>query len=793
MNFKRFFNFSSLLNVLGMTVAFASVYVLAVQINYALNYNHGIKDSERVYAITMPSWYEEGKWQSYLSRPACENFIGNIACVEAGGVCYPGNLSEQTTVYTLSGEEFRPIELSSSEFSEGALKVFSFDFVAGTLDAFRDGGKGLLVSEAASKKYGLHLGETLFLSEDKDSDPCSVSAIYKDFPLNSDLSGIELIANFGDKYIDNFSEWSFPYFVKLSSPEDKQTFEEQSFELAKKISDNDINASEEEREEYARVLTAHLVSIEDTYFDKTISASGEQGNKTTILTLILIAVLLIVVAFINYINFFFALIPTRIRGVNIRKILGSSRSSLVLSSVGESVLLICVSLVLAGIAAYLFGKSSFARLISCSIAFGDNIPIVLLVVVTGLVLSVVASIYPSLYITSFNPAIVLKGSFGSSSKGKALRYTLVGFQFVVALSLITCAVFIRLNHNYMMHKDIGIDRDCLLGVSVGGSIAGNREAAESALLSDPRIASLAWGDGNIIRVSRMGWTRMYNSERISFQCYPVSWNFLRFMGVEVVEGRDFTEADEHCGNGVFIFNESARDKYSLTLESKVQGHTDAETDIAGFCKDFHFRPMQYSIEPFCFYVMGRDPWRYPSHLYIRTTPGADVAGVIETVKSSLAELNPYFATHQADIRTFDEELGVNYSKEQDLSTLIGIFSLVSIVIVLMGLFGLVLFETQYRRKEIGIRRTQGAHIGDILLMFNKKFIYIVLICFVISVPITYFAINRYLQGFANHVPIYWWVFALVLLLVLAVTVAVVTLRSLGAAMENPVESVKIDS
>ncbi|MBR2438316.1 MAG: ABC transporter permease, partial [Bacteroidales bacterium] len=269
--------------------------------------------------------------------------------------------------------------------------------------------------------------------------------------------------------------------------------------------------------------------------------------------------------------------------------------------------------------------------------------------------------------------------------------------------------------------------------------------------------------------------------------YPVSWNFLRFMGIDVVEGRDFTQADEQSEHGVFIFNKMAKEKYGFTLEDKLKGHSDA-TEIAGFCENFQFRPLQYELNPFAFYIFGKNPWWDLNHLYIRTEAGAPYKEVEAAVKDVILKFNP--GANGLKLNFFEQELGAQYYKEKQLTTMVTLFTVLAIIISLMGVFGMVIFETQYRRKEIGVRRVHGSSVMDILVMFNKKFVKLLLVSFVVASFISLRIIDYYYSTFAHSAEISLWVFLLALLLVAAIVFIVVTIGSWRAATENPVSSLK---
>ncbi len=786
---------SKMLNIVGMAMAFAALYVIMVQVNFDLGYNKKVKDSDRIYAISMPDWYTTGNWKTTLSRPLCENVINNVSCVECGGTTSIGK-GYYSEKFFLQEDGNSSFYLNVSQSSLGAFKVFSVEAVEGSIDNIVPW-KDLVISDTKAEKLGLHVGDVIYShNHGATMQQYNIAAIYKHFPSNTDLSEIECFVNMGDLNIDLFSEWSYPYFVKLNSADDIEPFEKQAFDYVVKTFNNMANEhgeelSEEDRKEVESRLKIKLFPFDEMYFEKTISSAGRRGSKTTTYTLLAIAILMIVIAFINFINFFFALVPVRLKSVNTRKILGASRSNLVFGIVVESVVMIIVALALAAGIVKLFCGSTFAALIPCSTLISNNIAIAFGTALGGIVLAIISSLYPALYITAFPPAFALKGSFGTASKGMAFRVGLICFQFIVSLILIICASFVTMQRQYMLHYDMGFDRSNLLQVNTSSKIAAMRESATSELRNNPEIKDVTFASGDIVTSFRMDWGRPFKGEQINFKCYPVQHNFLDFMGIEIVEGRNFTDSDELCDNGVFIFNEAARDKFGLTLEDKIHGHQ-TETDIVGICKNFNYKALSEGIEPFALYIFGKNPWTTLNTLYIRTQPGADIPTLIDWIKTKLNEMDPSVPKDEFDVMFFDSRLDSEYGRERNASRIILLFTVLAIIISLMGVFGLVMFEAEHRRKEIAIRRINGASVVDVLKMFNIKFIRIVIVCFVLSIPISWLIVDAYLKGFAYRMPTHWWVFFSAFLSVMIVTLIVVTLRCLSAALSNPIKSIKTE-
>lgn len=788
---KRFTT-SSLLNILGLGVAFVTAYLIMVQLHYDFSFNKSIEDADRVFLIEMKSSYEDDKYHSFLSRPVGEAFCKGNPSIDKYGIAPPYSMN--SPVVMQEGADYRRGTLGYTwGATASSLDVLGVGALNGALDKLIESQENMALTESAAARLGLDVGGTFCFGEEWNPDKVlTVAAIIPDFPVNSDWKSVESIIDFGDMFIDNTSEWSFPYYIKLRSADDAATCLEVGKNKVREFLKNNADPDEagaEDEHDVADII--RIVPISDLYFMSN-SDSGTKGNKATSLTLLVIAILVIVIAFINFVNFFMAMVPRRLRGVNTHRVYGCSLLKMRLNTLLESFGLVLIALMVGLLLLFLLRTSSISDFISASIRLSDNVGLALLLAGASLLVALVAGVYPAYYITSFPLAVASKGGFVSSKSGQRLRMVLVGVQFFISISLIICSLFVKLQHDYMMCYDMGFNKSHLLCGSVPWRVVNSfedREAFAAELKKNPQIVDVAYANGALVAPGRMGWGRPYKEDNISFQCYPVSYNFLDFMEIKIEEGTDFSKSDEMDTMGVFIFNRYAQQEFGLSLEDRLEGHN-GNTKIAGFCKDFNYRPLQYKNMPFAFYVFGPKSWKNLDQLYVRTAEHANIPQVISYVKEEVVKFSPNTDPSVLDFVFFDKELGRNYHKEQKLTTLIALFSLVSIIISLMGVFGLVLFETQYRRKEIGIRRVHGSSIHAILVMFNTQFVRIVLVCFVLAVPVSSFIMNRWLNGFAYRMPLYWWVFLLALLVVLLITVATVTVRSWRTAAANPVEAIK---
>lgn len=789
----RRYKTSSILNILGLAVAFASLYIILVQVNYDLTYNKAIKDVERVYQMELFSDYS-GKYSAWISRPMAETMISGSPVVESFGLGEVGEMGSGNDCCISRNGNLNEVKIRTGRISLAWLDVFGYEAVAGDFKELEKPNV-VAISQEISTKYGLSIGDNFYMGLKADPKQMrTIGAIYKGMPIrNTDISDIDMFWNIGDEFLNLWSEWSFNYFIKLKSPSDIPTFYEHTNKKYREILAQE-GKSEEEINKAVEKLKIRILPLNQSYFSTDNEGPGRSGNRTTTFTLFGIAILVVLIALINFINFFFALVPVRIRSVNTRKIFGCPASKLRMDFIIEAIGIIIISLLLGWVCVDLIKSSDIANCIAAPLNFSNNLPVLGFTFAASLIIALSGSIYPSFYITSFPAAMVIKGSFSASKNGKRLRIMLIGLQFTISIGLIITTIFFKMQHSYMMNYDMGFNKEMLMSSYIPYKIISTveqREAFSNKLKENPQIKDLSFADGAMVAPGRMGWGRGFKGKQISLDCMPVSWDFVRFMGIEIVEGRDFTRDDEFKENGTFILNQTASKEYEITLEDKLSGHN-GPTDIAGICKDFNFKPLQYGVDPFNFYVFGANGWRMPSHLYFRTTENADIPAVIEYIKNTIMAFSPDTRRDKLNVEFFDQELGRQYEGEQRLTTLISLFTALSIIISLMGVFGLVLFETQYRRKEIGLRKVHGSTIMQILGIFNLKFVKIILVCFVIAAPLSYFAVSTWLSTFAYHTPLYWWVFAIALCAILLITITIVTLRSLKAATDNPIDAIKTE-
>lgn len=795
MFFKNFlgllkrFTASSVLNVVGMAVAFATAYVIMVQVRYELTFNKSFKDADNIVTLEWPSPYADDSYTNFISRPMIESAFGDNPDVESHCVLTSFTCSPQGVIIRV-GDGFETCPMNTVRLSVEIFEVLGIKPLRGDFSKF-DEPKTVVLTESTAERLNRDVGGSVCFSPKWVEDMVySIIAIIPDIPENSDFKWWNAFVSIGDDWIDDRNEWSFHGMAKVNTADLERVAEICRANLAGYFGE-DLSDPYESQYYADKIKKVRVIPITKTYFDEK-SGTGNKGNLATTRMLIAIALLIIVIAFINFVNFFMAMVPQRLRGVNTYRVYGCTKTQMKLSFLFEAVGLVVIALVASLPVIGSVETSFIASFVSPTISLSSNYDIFLTICAVGLAFAVVANIYPANYITSFPLVVTAKGSFVSSKAGKRLRTMLIGVQFAVSIALIISSLFIKLQHDYMLRHDMGFNKEMLLTGVVPSKIGyhfSDREAFASELKKNPQIVDVAYANGQMVSVGRMGWGRDFNNEEIHFSCYPVSYNFLKFMGIDIVEGEDFSKVAENDSLGTFIFNEVAKNKFGLTLEDKIVGHN-KETKIVGFCKDFNFKPLQYDNEPFAFYVFGPDSWKSLDNLYVRVTPDADVEAVIDFIKDEVVRYVPEVKRGYLYYDFFDEELARIYDYDRKFAALITTFSVVSIIISLMGVFGLVLFETQYRRKEIALRRVNGATVREILDIFSSQFVKIVLVCFAVAASVSYFIIDRWLEKFAYRTPMCWWVFVLAFAIVLIITISIVLIRCWKSANANPVEALK---
>ena len=776
---------STLINILGMSVAFAAAMILLVRVRWDSGYDANFKGHQQVFRMEH-DLEDDGKYSTYLCRPLIELLREVSSDVDAVGT----SARWGDWILAREGNPGAGVTVTRCLVDSTFFQVFPFNWTEGSAKEFAAPATLILSQSMAQTLFGNDPAVGQYL-QDGDGNRLLVVGVYEDMPANSSLA-YQSFAYLGTQFLEDGSEWSFTSYFKLRNPADGNAVQMQISDFLMAYFTNGAELSEEQSEEFRRKF--RLVNLHEGYFQQDQDASVASANKSITITLLAIAILLIVIAIINFINFSFAEIPFRIKNINTRKVLGESRRSLIARQLLRAACLALVSFGFSCLILRVVAGTSWASAIAAVMTPRDFSAIIFPMLGVVLVTAVIAGLAPAFYSTSQPTAMVLKGSYAMSVKGKALRNALVGLQFFLSFVFILLGLYVDIQLRFLQNKDMGFRQDQVLQVWCGQRAGAQLDALESQLQQHPSILAVTACDNFIVSESRMGWGRTADDgTQVNLEVLPVADNFIDFFGLEIVDGRGFLPSDNQSYAGCFIVNEAFLRRYpQFHVGSYIGGHVDA-APIVGIVKDFYSKSLHHGIEPLALYNWGTEPWREHGLLYIRVAEGADFQSVSDYIKDTICQLDPTLIPNQVDVRWLKEWVGSFYSIESMLRRLVSIASIVALLIAIIGIIGLVFFETQFLRKEIAVRRVNGATVGSILQMINRKYLIIAGVSFALAAPFAYFLMTGWRQSFVSQAPIPVWIFRLAFGLVAVITLAVVTLQSWRAANANPVELIKIDS
>ena len=778
----RRFRMATVLNVLGLAVAFAAFMAIMMQVDYERSYDRCHPGADRIFRVDLS---QTGTFSTILPRGFVEAVIASSPHIEAGTLLNPFVGDVYFTVTDKAGARHGFRE-SVQTCLPGLIRTFDFPIVEGDADCLREPDKVIIPQSMAHRLFGdasavgrrLHAEERIW-SKNRDDDTTlldlTVGAVYRDFPGNTQLRNVIYTAIDEACLKGNFSASNFICYLRLD----------------RAASATDVAADFNRRFDFSNIdrpgEQITLVPLTDIYF---MNESGDgrifrSGNADVVRLLFGIALLILLIAAVNYTNFSTAMTPLRMKSINTQKVLGSTDGALRRSLLIEACAVCLVAWVVAVGIVWALSESRWLTFVEADTSPLHHPVLILLTALIALLTGLAAGLYPAYYMTSFPPALVLKGSFGLSPRGHALRNALIGMQFFTSFALIISAGFISLQNHYMQHAPLGYDRDALIVTNLSDVVKKRQSAFTDRLKANAGIAGVTYGERLLSSADfYMSWGTEFRGEDISFHVLPVDPSFLDVMGIKITEGRSFRDEDARTRHGAYVFNEMARRQFSLEPGLMIDS-----IEVVGFMPDVKFASFRTEVVPMAFCVWGTKNRNnfLPGYAYIKVKAGSDMRAAMHHVLATLKEFDPEYSFN---VRFFDEVLQQLYEKERAVGSLITLFSAMAVFISIVGVFGLVVFDSEYRRKEIGIRKVFGSSTRQILVLFNRTYLRIVAICFVVAAPVAYYGVTRWLENFAYRTPLRWWVFVLAFIAVAAVTLATVTFQNWRAANANPVKSIR---
>lgn len=782
--FKRF-KTAVVLNLFGLTIAFAAFLLIVMQVDYEMNYDAMHSKSGRTFRLEANHGeFEHNAIHCLMFSDAFVNSSAHITDYSYRYPFYGGERYCQIDEVDDQGEAkvFKEnFQLCLPNISD----VFDFHMKEGSVGCLSIPGSVLIPESVAKRLFDKQsaIGKRIRMSGSSGWQPVSttiltIGGVYKDFPGNTTVQNrIYVPMDQLDLLKSSWQMYANEIYVTLDDPLNKEEVLDhfnKTFDFAK----SQMGSAQE--------IALRLTPLKEVYYTHdTTFDFNPKGHRETNYVLLGIAFLILFIAGINFTNLTTSLIPLRLKTINTHRVLGCSIYKLQAISLIESIEICLISYILALFIVNDLSYTPIANWVDADIRLSQYKGLILLTALIAILTGCLAGLYPAIRSTSYAPALVLKGSFGLSPKGKKVRVALIGFQYTVSIALIIVTLFMGLQNHFMTSSEqLGFNKDQVAIVNLTPEIYAKHKPQYIQKLKDyPGIEDVAFSVYELSKEDDMidlEYAR-HEDKDVFFKVFYASENFLSVMDIQVEEGRDFTREDLNKAQSDYIINPAAERDFHLHPGDRFNDRT-----VLGVSKDFRFNSCRIASSPFVF-ALNNDIPNPKLVSYIRFNSKTNLQEAVAHVRETLKEIDPTFPF---EISFYNTILNNLYQKEQTLGKLISLFGIMAILISIVGVFGLVLFETQYRRKEIGIRKINGATTGQILLMFNKTYIRIVSVCFIISIPIAWMGTQQWLENFAYKTPLHLWVFIVAFLIILSVTIGTVTFRNWQAANENPVNSVK---
>ncbi|MFC2123489.1 ABC transporter permease [Bacteroidota bacterium] len=774
----------TLINITGLTTGMVVFILIMLYVNYEFSVDQYHEKKDRIYRIV-----QQQKGNMYLGDDRFAVTMAPLAPTimeEFPEVEYATRIARTWNVL-ISDEDNTMLESIIHGIDPETFNIFTFEYVQGNPDTWLKDKYTAVISESTARKYFKDdnpIGQTFLFKKEHEFE---VVGVIKDMPANSHFR-MDIMIPFETllevtNSVNNLNHWGnnsyYTYFL-LNGNSDSEALESKFPALLDKYTADNQDAGKSSPRLYLQELTRiHLHS--DIHFD---IAPTVNVNRLYIYSTI--ALLILLIACINYMNLATARAAIRTKEVGIRKVAGAFRYDLVVQFLGESLLLTFFSLLFSMmiVAILLPYFEQFVELdLSLNLLENPDL-IIMLLIVCGFV-GIVSGSYPAFALSAFKPITVLKGSFNRSVKGSKLRNILVITQFVISGCLIMTSLIVTQQLAYIQKKDMGYDREHIVTLKLNDwDLVDKMPVFKEELRKVPGVFGVASSSNlpnNISSSNDIKWPG--KPEEINWAIYSgrVDFEFIDLYGIEIVEGRNFSResGDE---NGAVLINETAAKAlgWDNPIGRELSNWRDTCT-IIGIMKDFHQHSLHQEIMPLQLFF---NDYQWNVSIKISGDNIEQILADIKKTKELFSEKYPF------NYAFFDDEFDKAYKSEQKAGKLANWFTIITIIIACLGLYGLAAFTAEQRIKEVGIRKVLGAPVYHLIYMLSKDFTWPVLISFMISAPIAYFSMQKWLSGFAFHININIDTFLATFIIMILVAWFTVSYRTFRVANSNPVNSLR---
>ena len=781
----------SIINISGLTLGIAASLLIILYVVDELGYDRFHRNGERIYRIGFKGRLQGNDFNMATSpAPLAGAIVAEIPEVESA--------------IRFGSWRTMPMNYGEKNFTENYLLVadsnffefFNFPLISGNIKEALKGTDKIVITESAAKRYFGDedpIGKIILRGSDKKAT--QVTGIAKDCPSNSHIQFDMILSGQSWDYMRTNLQWTsnnlYTYF-KSNPQADVKKIKSRLDELVEKNMGAELEKylgfTFKQFREKGNDIGLFLQPMTDIHLKSNLTEEiTPNGNLQYIYIFVAIAAFIILIACINFMNLSTARSANRAKEVGVRKSIGALRSRLIGQFLSESMIYSFISTLLAIILMVVL-LSPFNNLAgkTLTLALFKNPVAIIYIILFALFVGLIAGSYPAFYLTAFRPVEVLKGKIRSGFKNSTLRNSLVVFQFIISISLILSSIVVYKQLKFMQEKNLGFDKENVIDLLHTWSLDKNAKAFKNELASHPEFKSASFAND---LPPNIGWSNAWRKggtdQDFLFQVYQVDYDHLAAMGYTLKEGRFFSR-DFPSDSMSVIVNETALKLLNFdTFENQTllsySSDKPRPMNIIGVVKDFNFESLRANVKPLVM-ILGGEP---NSEMAIRLAPG----NTQEQLKL-LESIWKKYSTNAFQYSFLDQNFDSLFRAEQRMSRIILIFTLLTIFIACLGLFGLATYVGEQRAKEISIRKVMGASMIQVMGLLFKDFTILILVAFFLAAPLGWYLMHEWLKGFAFHVGIEPWIILVSGLTSLMIALITISFQSIKAARENPVKALK---
>lgn len=786
----------SAINIFGLSAGISVCFIIMLFVQDELSYDRFNEKADRIVRVIFKASINGGKInESNVMPPVAQALKNDYAEVE-----------EATRLRT----GFSPkVTYADKTFKEGSLafvdanffNVFTLPFVKGNAKtALQQPNTVVITKEMANKYFGNEeaIGKVLTFNS-YDNALYKVTGVIEKIPANSHFH-FDMLGSMESLPEAKQTTWLASNFFTYVVLKDGYNYKKLEAKLPGMVEKymgpqilKEMGMSLSQFRSKGNGLGLALQPLTDIHLHGDSTSEFEAGGDVRYVYIFgAIAIFMLLVACINFINLSTASASKRAKEVGVRKVIGSGKFDLIKQFLLESVLLTLFALLVAFVFVQL-ALPVFNQLSGKNLTFGKDFWPIAVFVLLGIVVGVLAGIYPAFFLSSFKPIAVLKGRPGTSTKSFGLRSSLVVFQFFISVCLIVGTIIVYQQMKYIQNKKLGYDKEQIMVLSNSYALGKNEQVFKEQLLKDPRVVNVTVSAykpaGPTNSNNALAYPEGKENQLMKTLEYHVDEQYIPTLGMQIAAGRNFSN-DFATDSSAMVINETAARAFGwasnavgqkIVRQNSERGK-DFSYTVIGVVKDFNFKSLHEPVTPLLMILK-------PEWGVIAKVKTADMPGLLSSIKQQWEQ----FTTEEPFTYTFMDELyNKTYSAEEKTGRILNIFAVLTILVACLGLFGLATYTAEQRTKEIGIRKVLGASVTQVTNMLSKDFIKLVLISCIVAFPVSYWAMYKWLQDFAYRVSIQWWVFVITGIATVLLALLTISFQTIKAAIANPVKSLRTE-